>query len=106
MTREFGIKRSGSTRKKLRQDGNRLTALGTINSCAAEASFMSQLWAGRRAMVDMLVDVGPAKSLGYRLEAGRQLGYQRLRSLRDWLRSRSAAPPPKKLGKKLGMVSP
>jgi CelD/BcsL family acetyltransferase involved in cellulose biosynthesis len=69
-----------------------------INSCAAEASFMAQLWAGRRAMVDMLIDVGPGKSLGYRLEAGRQLGYQRLRNLRDRLRHRALAPAPKKLG--------
>src|SRR5260370_3558047 len=30
VTREFGIKRSGSTRKKLRQDWNRLTALGAV----------------------------------------------------------------------------
>jgi hypothetical protein len=30
-----------------------------INSCAAEASFMAQLWAGRRTMVDMLVGLGP-----------------------------------------------
>jgi CelD/BcsL family acetyltransferase involved in cellulose biosynthesis len=73
-----------------------------INSCAAEASFMAQLWAGRRTMVDMLVDVGPGRSLGYRMEAGRQLGYQRLRSLRDRLRSRPWAAAPKKLG----MVSP
>jgi hypothetical protein len=73
-----------------------------INSCAAEASFMAQLWAGRRAMVDMLFDVGPGKSLGYRLEAGRQLGYQRLRNLRDRLRQRASAPAPKKLG----VVSP
>jgi hypothetical protein len=72
--------------------------IDAINSCAAEASFMSQLWAGRRAMVDMLVDVGLGTSLGYRLEAGRQLGYQRLRELRDRLRSRSSTPPPKKLG--------
>jgi hypothetical protein len=70
----------------------------TINSCAAEASFMAQLWAGRRAMVDMLFDVGPGKSLGYRLEAGRQLGYQRLRNLRDRFRQRASAPAPKKLG--------
>jgi len=69
-----------------------------INSCAAEASFMSQPWAGRRTVVDMLVDIGPGKSLGYRMEAGRQLGYQYLRSLRDRLRSRPSAPAPKKLG--------
>jgi hypothetical protein len=68
-----------------------------INSCAAEASFMGQLWAGRRAMVDMLLDIGPGKSLGYRIEAGRQLGYHRLRDLRDRLRQRSPAPS-KKLG--------
>ena len=30
VTREFGVKRSGSTRKKLRQDWNRLSALGTV----------------------------------------------------------------------------
>jgi hypothetical protein len=58
---------------------------------------MGQLWAGRRAMVDMLLDIGPRKSLGYCMEAGRQLGYQRLRDLRDRLRQRSPAVP-KKLG--------
>jgi hypothetical protein len=69
-----------------------------INSCAAEESFMAQLWTGRRTMVDMLVHLGPGKSLGYRLEAARQLGYQRLRSLRERFRNRSSASPPKKLG--------
>ena len=73
-----------------------------INSCAAEASFMAQLWSGRRTMVDMLIDVGSGKSLGYRLEAGRQLGYQRLRNLRDRLRNRPSSPSPRKLG----MASP
>jgi CelD/BcsL family acetyltransferase involved in cellulose biosynthesis len=68
-----------------------------INSCAAEASFMAQLWAGRRTMVDMLVDLGPGKSLAYRLEAGRQLGYRHLRDWRDRLRQRPSAPAPKKL---------
>ncbi len=68
-----------------------------INSCAAETSFMAQLWAGRRTMVDMLIDLGPGKSLAYRLEAGRQLGYQSLRRWRDRLRHRSAYPTPKKL---------
>jgi Acetyltransferase (GNAT) domain len=70
-----------------------------INSCAAEASFMGQLWAGRRSMVDMLIDIGPAKSLSYRLEAGRQLGYQRLRELRDRLKRRSWTPLTGKMGK-------
>ena len=62
-----------------------------INSCAIEASFMGQLWAGRRAMVDMLLDIGPGKSLGYRIEAGRRLGYRRLRSWRERFRHWFAA---------------
>jgi CelD/BcsL family acetyltransferase involved in cellulose biosynthesis len=67
-----------------------------INSCAVEASFMGQLWAGRRKMVDMLFDLGPRRSLGYRLEAGRQLGYGQLRSWRDRLRQGYPAPRAKK----------
>jgi hypothetical protein len=63
-----------------------------INSCAAEDSFMGQLWAGRRDMVDMLFDIGPGKSLGYRIEAGRLLGYERLRQLRNRLRHRLSPP--------------
>jgi hypothetical protein len=69
-----------------------------INSCAAEASFMGQLWAGRRSMVDILFDIGPGKSPGYRIEVGRQLGYQRLRSWRDRFRNWISASPPKKPG--------
>jgi len=64
--------------------------IAAINSCAAESSFMGQLWAGRRAMADMLVDIGPGKSLGYRVAALRLSGHQRLRDLRDRLRHRPA----------------
>ena len=187
VTREFGVKRSGSTRKKLRQDWNRLTATGAvevvndrtpdgvegnlaaqgnasvallrldgeaiaaqvlmycgataytwktafsaafakfspgallidkiteelfsgpdimaINSCAAEASYMAQLWAGRRTTVDMLVDVGSGNSFGFQLEAARQLGYQQLRNWRDRVRHRPSAPVSMKLGKKLGTAA-
>ncbi len=73
------------------------SGIRAINSCAAEASFMAQLWAGRRTIVDLLVDLGPGKSLAYRLEAGRQLGYQYLRNWRDRLRRRASSPAPKKL---------
>lgn len=66
-----------------------------INSCAAEDSFMGQLWAGRRGMVDMLFDVGSGKSLRYRIEAGRLLGYERLRRLRNRLRQRLASSRPR-----------
>ena len=68
-----------------------------INSCAAETSFMAQLWAGRRNMVDLLFNIGPADSLHYRMEVARHLGYERLRDLRDRLRGRIAASGPKKL---------
>ena len=69
-----------------------------INSCAAEASFMGQLWAGRRPTVDLLIDIGARKSVGYRIEAARQLAYQRLRSWRDGFRQWRSTPRPKKLG--------
>jgi len=74
------------------------SGIAAINSCAAETSFMAQLWVGRRTMVDMLVDVSPEKSLGFRMEVGRQLGYLRLKGLRDWLRRRSSSRPFKKIG--------
>ena len=67
---------------------------------------MAQLWAGRRTMVDMLVDVGPGKSLAYRLEAGRQLGYQYLRNWRDRLRHRPSTPAPKKLSMAVASIGP
>jgi hypothetical protein len=46
-------------------------------------------------MVDMLFDIGPGKSLGYRIEAGRLLGYERLRKLRNRLRQRLSSSRPK-----------
>ena len=57
-----------------------------VNSCAAESSFMGQLWAGRRAMADMLIDIGPGKSFAYHMEALRLSGYERLRHWRDMIR--------------------
>jgi hypothetical protein len=62
---------------------------------------MSQLWSGRRTMVDMVIDVGPRRSLGFVVELTRQIALQRLRELRNWLRGwralakakKAAAPP-------------
>jgi hypothetical protein len=68
----------------------------SIDSCAAEESFMGQLWAGRRKMVDALIDVGPGRSPAYAMEVGRQFGYRRLRQLRDRLRAALWMPRPKK----------
>jgi hypothetical protein len=72
--------------------------IDAIDSCSAEGSFMAQLWTGRRNMVDLLIDVGPGKSLGFRMEAGRQFGYRHLRDLRNRLRAGIWAPHPKKVG--------
>lgn len=64
-----------------------------IDSCSAEGSFMASLWTGRRVMVDMLVDVGPQWSAGFAMEAGRQIGRERLRHLRDRVRDLSSRQP-------------
>ena len=61
--------------------------IDAIDSCSAEGSFMAQLWTGRRKMLDLLIDVGPRKSLGFKMEAGRQFGYRQLRDLRNRLRA-------------------
>jgi hypothetical protein len=59
---------------------------------------MAQLWTGRRKMVDLLIDVGPGKSLDFMMETGRQRGYRQLRDLRNRLRAAIWAPHPKKVG--------
>jgi CelD/BcsL family acetyltransferase involved in cellulose biosynthesis len=58
-----------------------------IESCSPEKSFMAQLWSGRRATVDLLVDVGARRSLNFALAAGTERGYARLRTWRDRLRT-------------------
>jgi hypothetical protein len=72
--------------------------IDAIDSCSAEGSFMAQLWTGRRKMVDLLIDVGPGKSLGFTMEAGRQFGYRQLRDLRNRLRASIWVSHPKKVG--------
>jgi Acetyltransferase (GNAT) domain len=72
--------------------------IDAIDSCSAEGSFMAQLWTGRRKMADLLIAVGPGKSLGFTMEAGRQLGYRHLRDLRNRLRTGIRASRPKKVG--------
>lgn len=72
--------------------------IDAIDSCSAEGSFMAQLWAGRRNMVDFLIDVGPGKSIGFTIEAVRQVGYRRIRALRNRLRAGGSVSQPKKVG--------
>lgn len=62
-----------------------------IDSCSAESSFMAQIWPGRRAMVDLVVDVGSTRSLAFVMEAGRLQAYERLKQLRNRLRGDWAA---------------
>jgi hypothetical protein len=61
----------------------------SIDSCAAEDSFMGQLWTGRRVMADVLIDVGSRSSPAFVLEAVRLRGYERLRALRNQWRGRA-----------------
>ena len=73
------------------------TDIQAIDSCATENSFMGQLWTGRRAMVDMVVDVGSEPSFVFVMEAARQFGYEKLRVLRDRLRATSLVPARRRL---------
>lgn len=67
-----------------------------IESCSPEGSFMAQLWDGRRTTIDLLVDVGAGKSLGFILAATGERAYARLRGLRNRLHSLSWPLYPKK----------
>ncbi len=71
-------------------------AIETIDSCSPAGSFMDQLWTGRHTMVDLLVDVGAGRSLGFAFEAMRERGYAQLRDLRKRLRGVSWPGHPKK----------
>jgi len=73
------------------------TGIAAIDSCSAETSFMAQLCTGRKAMTDMVVNVGTERSLVFTMEASRQLGYERLRTARDWLRGMSLIPVKRRL---------
>ena len=72
------------------------TEIDAIDSCAAEESFMGQLWAGRRKMVDLLIDVAPDRSPVFAMEAARLSGYRRLRALRNRLRAATSPARPRK----------
>jgi CelD/BcsL family acetyltransferase involved in cellulose biosynthesis len=83
---------------KITEDLFSTPGIDAIDSCSAEGGFMAQLWTGRRNMVDLLIDVGPGKSLGFTVEAARQFGYRQLRVLRDRLRAGAWTSRPKKIG--------
>jgi len=58
-----------------------------IESCSPEGSFMAQLWTGRRATVDLLLDVGAEKSLNFKLAALAERGYAQAKAWRGRLRA-------------------
>ena len=41
------------------------SGIAEIESCSSDGGFMENLWAGRRTTVDLLVDLGARKSLGF-----------------------------------------
>ena len=61
--------------------------IATIESCSSEKSFLTHLWSGRRATVDLLADIGARRSLNFVLAAAAERGYAQLRTLRDRLRA-------------------
>ncbi|HEY8336118.1 MAG TPA: GNAT family N-acetyltransferase [Tardiphaga sp.] len=61
----------------------------SINSCSDGTGFMAQLWAGRRSMADLLINVAPRYSAAFVLEGVRLRAYYRLRVLRNRLRARN-----------------
>jgi CelD/BcsL family acetyltransferase involved in cellulose biosynthesis len=68
----------------------------TIESCSPAGSFMEHLWSGRRATVDMLVDVGAHKSPSFVLAAFGERAYAFAREFRDRLRAVSWSLPRRK----------
>jgi hypothetical protein len=67
-----------------------------IESCSPEGSFMAQLWTGRRTTMDLLLDVGSRRSIGFALTAFAEQGYESLRRLRGKLRTLTWRRLPKK----------
>jgi CelD/BcsL family acetyltransferase involved in cellulose biosynthesis len=72
------------------------SGIETIESCSPSGSFMEQLWTGRRATVDILVDVGAGKSPAFMLAAFVERTHAFARDFRDRLRSMSWALPKRK----------
>ena len=77
-------------------DGLFESGIKTIESCSPAGSFMAQLWTGRRATIDMLIDVGARKSLTFRMAAFGERAYTVAREFRDRVRAVSWLLPKRK----------
>ena len=73
-----------------------IPGIESINSCSDGTGFMAQLWAGRRPMADLLINVGPGRSAAFALEVVRRRAYYRLRAMRNRLRAREWLSRPQK----------
>jgi CelD/BcsL family acetyltransferase involved in cellulose biosynthesis len=73
------------------------SGIETIESCSTDGGFMEQLWTGRRATTDLLVDVGAQKSLTFAMTAFAERAYVAAREARNRLRAlRPPSPPERK----------
>jgi CelD/BcsL family acetyltransferase involved in cellulose biosynthesis len=74
------------------------SGIETIESCSTGGGFMEQLWTGRRATADLLIDVGGQKSLTFAATAFAERAYTAARQVRNRLRAlRPPAPPERKM---------
>lgn len=55
---------------------------GTIDSCSSADGIMSQLWTGRRTMVDTLIDVRMRNPLAFAMEVAEHQGYRKFHNVR------------------------
>jgi CelD/BcsL family acetyltransferase involved in cellulose biosynthesis len=67
-----------------------------IESCSPAGSFMEQLWTGRRATFDLLVDVGARKSMSFRLAVLGERAFALARRTRNRMREISWPLPKRK----------
>jgi len=65
------------------------SGIAQMESCSTDGGFMEHLWTGRRTTVDMLVDVGAKKSIGFTLALLGERGYAFAREQRNRLRALS-----------------
>ena len=62
------------------------SVIAQIESCSSDGGFMENLWTGRRTTVDLLVDVGAEKSVGFAAIALAERGHAWARGMRNRLR--------------------
>ena len=68
------------------------SGVAQIESCATQESFMAQLWTGRRATVELLLDLGAQKSAAFTLAHLGERGYALARDWHHRLRSQNWLP--------------